>query len=295
MYLNNLRPILLVPLPGKLFEKILHSRLSGYFESNNLLCIEQGGFRKSLDTSQTVYDLVNYINTGFDLNNSQCLAAFADLAKAFDSLDRTLLLKKLNMYGIRGNFLKLLTSYLSNRKQQVNLNGILSELKPINYVVPQGSILGPLLFIIFVNDLPQHNFNSQISIYADDTVLYFKHNDFAHMVKQMKNDLYKYHQWCLLNKLSLNTTKTKLMLFSDRKKNIVNHPTLFINDIALDFVENYTYLGIKLDRQLNFKQHFSTLMSNLQYKILLLCKIRPLIRSLSHIVYHILNMALYFW
>lgn len=111
LYLNNLRPISLIPLPGKLFEKILHSRLSGYFETNNLLCNEQGGFRKGMDTSHTIYDLVNYIYTGFNSDNSQCLAAFTDLAKAFDSLDRMLLLKKLEIYGVKGNFLKLLTSY----------------------------------------------------------------------------------------------------------------------------------------------------------------------------------------
>lgn len=137
LHLNSLRPISLVPLPGKLFEKILHSRLSSYFESNDLLCIEQGGFRKEMDTSYAIFDLVNYISTGFNSNNLQCLAAFADLAKAFDSIDRKLLLKKLEIYGVKGNILKLLTSYLTNRKQQVNLNGILSELKPINSESPR--------------------------------------------------------------------------------------------------------------------------------------------------------------
>lgn len=173
LYLNNLRPISLLPLPGKLFEKIIHTRLSNYFENNSLFCKNQGGFRRGMDTTHTIYELVDYVNNGFNLKKNFCLAAFADLAKAFDSLDRSLLLKKLYLYGIRGCFLKLLTNYLTNRRQQVNLSGKLSDLKPINCGVPQGSILGPLLFIIFINDLPVHNFNCQILIYAADTVLFF--------------------------------------------------------------------------------------------------------------------------
>lgn len=116
------------------------------------------------------------------------------------------------------------------------------------------------------------------------------------MVGLMQKDLNSYHQWCLFNKLSLNTAKTKLMLFSDRKRKIVNYPVLKIDKTVLGFVENYCYLGIMLDRQLNFKHHYSTLMSTLQHKILLLCKIRPYIDTYTAVLIyksHILSYLEY--
>lgn len=121
----------------------MHGHLSRYFENNDILCKEQGGLRKGMDTSNTIFELVDYINTGFNLKKGYCIAAFADLAIAFDSIDRTLLLKKLKLYGIKGNLLNLLTDYLSNRKQRVNLNGTLSDLKSINYGVPRVAFWAP--------------------------------------------------------------------------------------------------------------------------------------------------------
>lgn len=285
LYLNNLRPISLLLLPGKLFEKIIHTRLSNYFENNNLFCENQGGFRQGMDTTQTIYELSDYINTGFNSKKNFCLAAFADLAKAFDSLERSLLVKKLYLYGIRGSILKLLVNYLSNRKQQVNLNGKFSELKPINYGVPQGSILGPLLFIIFINDLPIHNFNCQILIYADDTVLFFKHEFLNQAVNTLQQDLIFYQDWCLFNRLSLNISKTKLMLFVDNKKRVPDKLLIVtLNNAALNYVDEFNYLGVKLDMKLRFQSHFFNIMSRLNHKMILLSKIRPFVDSRTALI-----------
>lgn len=252
-----------------------------------------------MDTTQTIFELMDYINYGFNSKEPYCLAAFADLAKAFDSLDRHLLLKKLDLYGIRGIFLKLLTSYLTDRMQQVILNGTISDTKPIDFGVPQGSILGPLLFIIFVNDLPLHNFDCRILIYADDTVLYFRHANLKLATETIQNDLDLFNDWCLFNRLSLNIKKTKLMLFVDNKRRKVDQnsmPKIGISGKSLDYVNNYTYLGVKLDDCMNLQAYFSEVISRLQHKIVMLCKIRPFIdTNTALIIYktHILSQLEY--
>lgn len=208
-----------------------------------------------------------------------CITAFADLAKAFDSIDRSLLLHKLPFYGISGNVLKLIKSYLTNRKQRVNLNGMLSQEYSIDYGLPQGSILGPMFFILFINDLPRHLFKSKICIYADDTVFYYRHENIDEAIKFMQGDLDKYFKWCNYNTLTLNIDKTKAMVLDVKNKNTSNLCKLKINDRNLEYVDRIVYLGILLDRHLNFMLHYDGIMRRLNDKIYLLCKIRRYVNT----------------
>lgn len=157
--------------------------------------------------------------------------------------------------------------------------------------------MGPLLFIIFINDLPIHNFSCQILIYADDTVLFFRHENLNHAINILQRDLIVYQDWCLFNRLSLNLNKTKLMLFSDNKKNIpLVLPDETINGNTLSIVDNLTYLGVKLDGKLKDLNHFQNVMSKLNHKMILLCKIRSFIDSRTALIIykaHLLSLLEY--
>ena len=183
------------------------------------------------------------------LTKGSC-AIFLDLAKAFVSVNHKILLRKLECYGVRGLALKLFESYLSNRSQYVKVNGVKSILKSILYGVPQGSILGPLLFLIFINDLPEAT-SLYIKLFADDTFLCAQNSCFTKLESEVNAELSKVASWFLSNKLTLNVSKSKFMIIFKK----LNSISVKIRTDSLAQCSSYKYLGIFIDKDLSWNTH----------------------------------------
>ena len=218
--LSNYRPIYLLPTISKIFERIIHIQLQEYLNRNKLLAEQQYGFRPNHSTEYAAVKLVDYISNKMD-DHKIPGTIFIDLSKAFDTLSYDILLYKLKFYGISGVEYKLLSSYLSNRKQYVMFNNTNSEFTEIRTGVPQGSILGPLLFSIYINDFITVSNKLNFIMYADDTTIYFDLEDFEkdNLEHQINDELNRLNIWLKLNKLTLNTTKTKSIWYFIENKN----------------------------------------------------------------------------
>ena len=204
--IKNYRPISLLPIYGKMFEKIIFNNLYHYLNSNNLITRNQSGFRPDDSTPNQLLFLVDEIHQAFeDRNSLEVRAVFLDISKAFDKVWHDGLIFKLKQNGISGSLFKLLANYLNNRKQRVVLNGSCSDYSDIESGVPQGSVLGPLLFLIYINDL-ERNIKSNINFFADDTMLFSIVKDPVTSGDDLNHDLDIIHQWAHQWKWSLILT-----------------------------------------------------------------------------------------
>ena len=260
---ENYRPISLLPCFNKIFEKLIDKRLRDFLEVNNILYEHQFGFRKGHSTTLALIEATNNLHKHLD-NNEYVLGLFLDLKKAFDTVDHNILLEKLENYGIRGKPLELITSYLTNRTQCTFVNNKLSKSSKITSGVPQGSVLGPLLFILYINDIKNAVPNVPLQLFADDTSVFIHNNNYAKLIDTTKETLLNLIKWFESNKLTLHLGKSTYIIFqpsSNNKSSLEDYFTL--DGIKINRSKSTKYLGIHLDEHLSWKNHIESLNNNL--------------------------------
>ena len=297
--MSNYRPISLLPTISKIFEKLMYSRLIDFIKKHNILYENQFGFQSGMSTEYAVNALLNNIIETLEKKEfGVCI--LLDFAKAFDTVNHEILISKLENYGIRGVALQWLRSYLSNRMQCVEIGDVQSELEFIKCGVPQGSVLGPLLFLIYINDIVNSSTIFKFILFADDTSLYYSCKNARTIEETVNRELAKISDWLSANRLSLNVGKSKLLYFTNNDRGILKDIDIRINNQILAEVSNAKYLGVYIDNKLQWDTHINNIKLRLSKGVSILAKIRhyvpsSVLRSLyftfinSHIDYNLLN------
>lgn len=297
--ISNYRPISLLPAIAKVIEKIINKRLKSYLEKNNLLSTNQHGFREGKSTEDALLQLTNYIVDKLD-RNKRAIGIFLDLQKAFDTVSVPILIKKMENIGIRGLPLQLLTDYLKNRKQAVRITDVYSREENIEYGVPQGSVLGPTLFLIYIDDLCRLKMtNAETIAFADDTAILFYGDSWEDVNNVAQYGFNKINDWLSSNLLTLNFTKTKCMYFSikNNKQSLSKNVSIKIHTCQGDRTpcscqtitetSSIKYLGVLLDRNLSWHEHITCLAGRIR-------KLIYIFRNLRHICDKKLLITVYY-
>ena len=260
---SNYRPVSILPCFSKILERIVYNRLYDHLMRNDLLYQKQFGFQNGHSTEHAVVDLVDKILKGFDQNNFT-LGVFIDLSKAFDTVNHKILIRKLELYGVKNSYLKWFQNYLSDRKQGVSYPGGISKLMNIVCGIPQGSILGPLLFLIYVNDLYLSSKLLNCILFADDTNLFLSGKNIKTLFSSMNSELSHITDWLKSNKLSINISKTQYILFmkpSQTDSIPLKLPNLTVNSSSIKRVQSTKFLGVIIDQHVNWKEHINLIKS----------------------------------
>jgi hypothetical protein len=275
---DNYLPISILPVLSKILEKAVHSQLLDFLESNNLLVESQYGFRKHRSTKLAATLLCDDIRREMDIGNLIGVL-YLDLSKAFDTIGHSLLLNKLESYGVKDKELQWFTSYLFNRTQVVEIGITKSIAESVYCGVPQGSILGPLLFLLFFNDIAD-SLTCKVIKYANDTVIYYANTNVDKIENQLNSEMKIVGKYCRKYELLLNLKKgkTEVMLFGTSKRLCLHGKDLRIlyNDEPIRFVEEYVYLGNLLDKSLTLSKNVDRAYKRASSRLRLLKNVRSL-------------------
>ena len=267
---SNYRPISLLTNFSKIFERAMYKRLITFVEQYEILYCYQFGFRKNHSTSMALIHLVNKITSAIDRKETTA-GVFLDLSKAFDTIDHDILFDKLEHYGIGGLALTWIKSYFFERKQFVEFNQTCSSEQTNKCGVPQGSILGPLFFILYINDLPNASKVTEILIFADDTSIFYSHSDPKHLESVLNEELKKVDVWMKGNKLCVNIEKTNYIIFKSNRKSVATNFSLcFGNKLLEQKKDHISYISKKISKSVGI-MHRSRFNLSSKTKLSLYC------------------------
>ena len=296
---SNYRPISLLPIFSKIFERLAYNRLVHFIDENKILSQNQFGFQRGKSTENAVTSIVSRILQAKEKKESSyCI--FLDFAKAFDTVNHNILVEKLDYYGVKDHALGWFKSYLNNRAQYTQIGETLSDVGYIKHGVPQGSVLGPLLFLLYINDITESSKILQFYLFADDTTIFYSDKTNPETEALLNTELSKVSDWLAANKLSLNVGKSNFLHFHHgNTKHLIN---IKIDDTSVEEKESTKYLGVILDNQLSWKSHIQIIKTKLSKAIGMIAKTRYFVTNTvllnlyysffqSHINYNLLNWS----
>jgi len=271
--INNYRPISILNAFSKIFEKVILSRLLGFLNKQNFFYSQQFGFRQNHSTSAALISFTEYISNAIDKNEIP-ISIFIDFSKAFDTLDHKILLEKLLHYGIQGVSYELFKNYLANRAQCVYYKNTYSDFLPITCRVSQGSVLGPILFLIYMNDINRSSSILTFILFADDTTILFSSNSLDNLNLIINKELISVNEWIKANKLSLNISKTNFIIFKKKLQSPQNFVIVTMENTIIKQVTSTKFLGVNINTENGWKDHINEVTKKISRALGIIRRIR---------------------